>query len=68
MAIAGQQQPDILLHLAIQGLSFFMYSESKPSYQLMKVGVKNLFIRDYNSPNKALPYFIQTIILPDSVN
>jgi hypothetical protein len=34
----------------------------------MKAAVKNLFIRDYNTPNPALPYFIQTIISSENIN
>jgi len=45
-----------------------MYSESKPEYSLMKLGLKNLFIKDFNSPNKALPFFLQTIIHKDFKN
>lgn len=44
--------------LALEGTKFWMYTESKPAYSNMRISLKNLYIRDYNSPQPALPFFI----------
>ena len=43
-------KPKILLHLVIEGISVSLYSESKPEYMKLQVGLRHLFIRDYHSP------------------
>ncbi len=54
--------PDIILQLVIESVGMHMYSEVKPVYSKMNIFLKNLYIRDFKSPNKAMPFFIQTII------
>lgn len=56
--------PVLLMHLAIEQLALKMFTESKPSYMKMLVSLRNLYLKDVNSPSPSLPYVIQTIIAP----
>lgn len=57
-----ENKADILVHLVVESLSMFMLTESKPEYLLLKLGVKNLYLRDFNTPKSDFPFVIQTII------
>lgn len=56
-----------IMMLAVEGLKLGMYNESKPEYLNMRITLKNFYIRDYNSPQPALPFIIQTILNSRSI-
>ncbi|CDW72111.1 UNKNOWN [Stylonychia lemnae] len=46
----------------IEGLEVILRSESKPNYFSSSINLQNIFILDHYSPNKDLPFVIQTVI------
>jgi preprotein translocase subunit SecB len=39
-----------------------MYTESKPEHLKLFLALKNIYLKDFNTPQPSLPYIIQTVI------
>jgi hypothetical protein len=46
------------MHLVIENLNLSMLSESKPEYMLLKIALRNLYLRDFNTPKSDFPFVI----------